>query len=331
MCHTVPCVVLHDNHQLRITLWPGVPLPVPPYSRGVEYTLHSSGAFLLDSNLNETVEDRDGEIYLRLAHLDLDDPVAILDFARHHGVFDGAAVRDALSSLSPSAERAPLTARWAEQVAPFDARAFAEQDTELQKFAAQLRDPWAARAVPLDSFRFAVRCIRDLLTAWRVVSDDPELDRTNASWELLNGQPGPPTKIDAYHVMTRLLPLLLPRFGTFSEGGADPDPDPDDEGQEMDSAWFEARTSVSIEQASGFAARKLHEICALELYNHIAGGEFPRTCQNETCGRPFVRQYGRSQHGQSRREGVMYCTSSCAQSQAQRQYRRRQKAKRLTA
>src|SRR5262249_43614320 len=71
----------------------------------------------------------------------------------------------------------------------------------------------------------------------------------------------------------------------------------------------------------------LYEVCAFELFNHIAANEMYRPCQNETCGRLFVRQWGRAEHGQSRQEGVMYCTASCARAQAQRSFRRRKQAK----
>jgi hypothetical protein len=72
----------------------------------------------------------------------------------------------------------------------------------------------------------------------------------------------------------------------------------------------------------------LAEICALELFNHIVAGEIYRRCQNENCGRLFVRQYGRAEHGMSRRAGVMYCSASCARARAQREHRRRKAAKR---
>jgi hypothetical protein len=65
---------------------------------------------------------------------------------------------------------------------------------------------------------------------------------------------------------------------------------------------------------------------ALELYNHACEDAVYKICQNETCRRLFVRQEGRSLHGQHRRTGVKYCTSECARAQAQRSYRQRIRA-----
>ena len=68
---------------------------------------------------------------------------------------------------------------------------------------------------------------------------------------------------------------------------------------------------------------KLYHLCCLELYNHIVEGATYRTCANEPCGRTFVRQQGRAEHGQYRTKGVKYCSASCARAQAQRELRRR--------
>jgi hypothetical protein len=61
----------------------------------------------------------------------------------------------------------------------------------------------------------------------------------------------------------------------------------------------------------------------VQLHNLIVDGLEIRRCANETCGRPFVRQRGRATRGQYRTRGVMYCDASCANSQVQREFRRR--------
>ena len=52
-----------------------------------------------------------------------------------------------------------------------------------------------------------------------------------------------------------------------------------------------------------------------------------RECANERCDQFFVRQRGRSNHGQYRTRGTKYCSGECANAQAQRQSRRRKRAK----
>lgn len=71
----------------------------------------------------------------------------------------------------------------------------------------------------------------------------------------------------------------------------------------------------------------LYCVLCLELFNHIVEEAHYSRCSNETCDRLFVRQRGRSVHGQHRTRGVKYCSTECARAQAQRQYRRRKRAK----
>jgi hypothetical protein len=61
----------------------------------------------------------------------------------------------------------------------------------------------------------------------------------------------------------------------------------------------------------------------VQLHNLIVDGLPIRRCANETCGRPFTRQRGRSLRGRSRQTGVIYCDAACAKAQLQREYRRR--------
>jgi hypothetical protein len=71
----------------------------------------------------------------------------------------------------------------------------------------------------------------------------------------------------------------------------------------------------------------LYTAAMLQLVNDLAARETIHTCANEACGRPFVRQLGRSTYGGHRRTGTLYCTSNCARAQYQREKRRRDRAR----
>jgi hypothetical protein len=72
----------------------------------------------------------------------------------------------------------------------------------------------------------------------------------------------------------------------------------------------------------------LYGAAVLQLVNDLAANETVRVCANEPCRRPFVRQLGRSAYGGHRRIGTLYCSSTCARAQYQREKRRRDRAAR---
>lgn len=72
----------------------------------------------------------------------------------------------------------------------------------------------------------------------------------------------------------------------------------------------------------------LYTAAMLQLVNDLAANETVHRCANEACGRPFVRQLGRSTYGGHRRSGTLYCTSNCARAQYQREKRRRDRVAR---
>ena len=86
------------------------------------------------------------------------------------------------------------------------------------------------------------------------------------------------------------------------------------EGKEL--AWGRPRTG-------------LYSSVCRQIFNFVARAEVPKWCANETCGRPFINQEDRAKYGQHRSTGVLYCSESHARSQAQREYRRRNKQKNL--
>jgi hypothetical protein len=72
----------------------------------------------------------------------------------------------------------------------------------------------------------------------------------------------------------------------------------------------------------------LYGVAMLQLVNDLGEAVHFVKCANETCGRLFARQRGRTQYGGHRMEGVLYCSSTCARAQYQREKRRRDKAAR---
>ncbi len=70
----------------------------------------------------------------------------------------------------------------------------------------------------------------------------------------------------------------------------------------------------------------LYSVAVLQMVNDLSEHVGMKVCAAEKCGRAFVRQRGRSSN-YSRARGVIYCSDTCANSQAQREWRRRQRAK----
>jgi hypothetical protein len=68
--------------------------------------------------------------------------------------------------------------------------------------------------------------------------------------------------------------------------------------------------------------RILTAMC-IQALRFIAIGAPASRCANESCGRFFTRQRGRSAYGQLRGSGVLCSSAACARAQAQRAYRRR--------
>lgn len=76
----------------------------------------------------------------------------------------------------------------------------------------------------------------------------------------------------------------------------------------------------------GPAAPKIVTAMCLQLIAFIDRDMPVRRCANDNCRSLFALQRGRAEFGQYRTRGVKYCSDSCAQAQAQRNYRRRRQA-----
>jgi hypothetical protein len=157
-------------------------------------------------------------------------------------------------------------------------------------------------------FHYGATWLRDLVTAWRWLSEDIEPEK----WECMIWQGddefgGPPeTRREALLLLTHGLDLALLPFHPRVFVPIPPS--------------RRERLSPSQPFSQGIPTFFL---CCLELFNHIAEQANYKHCSNEPCDRLFVRQAGRSTHGQHRSRGVKYCSAECAKAQAQREYRRR--------
>lgn len=229
-----------------------------------------------------------GETYLELAALDLDDVGAIVAFASVYGVLG---VRD------------PIGLRDGPRYGAF--RLFAFFEPVEQTLAAELpTDPALPDYVEtLGEFRFGARFVRDLVSAYQVVRGEVAIDE--AAWHALPPGKQPTSLRGAAKLISDALETALKAYSprVFFSPAPVPGLHPTADGM-------------------------VYVRCCVELYNHIVEGADYRVCANETCGRLFVRQRGRSQHGFHRREGVRFHDASCARAQTQREYRRRKQRER---
>jgi hypothetical protein len=248
-----------------------------------------------------------GEIYLELIDLDLEDEEAIFRFVRRFGALGVAHEHFALFRSLPGFAAAILPTL----AAAWPAERF---NQTVGDYLERRGDGLNTNLVEtLEEFRFGARVLRDLATAARISQlDEPPVA---VRWESIPEGPMKEKRADLaeygieFDTQEEAVEIFLRQVLT---DGLRP---------------FHPRVVyVDAEARDEFNAAPLYAVCCLELFNHMVEAAQVRVCANESCGRPFVRQRGRAEHGQHRVRGVKYCSSHCARAQAQRVYRRRLKA-----
>ena len=253
-----------------------------------------------------------GETYLHLAELDLADESAIAKFVDRHGVlgvrFRGYETLGPFPRVNPTALRALKTS------------VRAARNEALEWFGAPMDTPWwgtgidteavfiAPRAESLTEFRFGALCVRDLVSAWRSITEDHHPDKL--SWEVVT----PTTPEDAAALLDAAIRAALVVFSptaTFVPRAAVAD---------------EKRASAAV-GSSRWTQVPLYSRCVLELFNHIVEQAEYRLCKE--CGRRFVRQEGRARFRQHRTRGKaasVFCSAAHASAYTTRASRQRKPA-----
>ena len=318
----------HIKSEFRVTGWPGL-LPHPAATTAFQYELRY-GVFMHDAH--EAMEEMRGkrpqrwigrpserfdEVYLQLMQLDLYDEAAVLRWVNEFGVLP---VHDK-SRLWPRPIPAGPYSRLIQYPGfggDFQEELIDESERARNEAGFEPKHPRDLYPVTLEELRWGAGCICDMARSYWCLStradpaslqwDNPAID------EWLGESSGSARLWDERDMSSFLIHSLSAGLDDFH-----PTLIPEATAQLRGRSRAAALAHFAGEEAD------LYSICCLELFNHIVEGAIYKTCMNETCGRWFVRQQGRSAHDQRRRSGVRFCSYTCARQQTQRSHRRRRR------
>jgi hypothetical protein len=249
-----------------------------------------------------------GETYLHLEAVDLADEQAVVKFAHRHGVLgvrfqDYEALGPWLRRDQDARKRLKLSVRRARRdeekwSGAKTSRSWATWGEGLSRERATL----APSRESLEEFRFGAGCVKDLISAWRVLCGErghhwqiEKLDRPQAA----------ANRLDA--ALRTALQIFSPTAAFL-----------------QDVKVLDDKAAADAVAARHWTQAPLYNCCLLELFNHIVEGAEYRLCKE--CGRRFVRQEGRARFRQHRTRGKgasLYCSVAHASANTTRASRLR--------
>lgn len=301
--------------QLRITVWPGGRIEEPPVAAVEKAELVAGEWISVDLLTSDQVSPVPDDLYLyEIADADPSDPESLRRLA-NLGLWRSLNIADAYGDLPIWTDE-----QWRRALADVALKYGRPVPDDLEKGRHEVWDPLGGVGFPihLEEIALRVRAVQrlshhaqlyatgeDVAQAWRPDRVDSAV-RARLSMPGLTDEDSPAVReVVAWEEFTRLANAALREFHVrvYADVG---------------------RPGYGI----GSAYPTVYQVAVLQIVNDMAGGGSTyHTCGNETCGRPFLRQRGRSRY-YSRAEGVRYCSRECANAQTQRDYRRRKRAER---
>ncbi len=266
------------NHQhLRITTWPGSPVPVPRAWVEPDVRVVDGERLLIGSGHGpgQLVAPPDQLYLFELADLDLASVESVAEFTRKHGTLADAISVEQDRDL-PKAESMP--------------RSMLEVSTGYGRSYAREHRLWPDLSVHVDEFTYRAHVLRRLTSHVLAYGRGEDV---RAAWP-----ESATTELQAWD-----------NFRWFTNAALAP---------------FHVRVEIDLGDTARDRVQipSLYSIAVLQLVNDLS--EHPHWLSCPACGRDFLRQRGRSAH-YSRRSGVTYCSKECANAQAQRAWRSRQR------